>query len=426
MLRFKYLLLLILLLGHGNLPGQGYKVRTIHWKVIDKQISESFLNTYIDSLSLDDRRENQIQSSFTLFITVKTSFDSVILKKIEALDPDRGYYYKLSHSVLDQLKKSTTLLTQRQYEWDNVNLKDRTSRSFPGEVRNVFEERNYKLCRDIYWWTYRGFKFSPGLTSYIRPKQFSQYAFEVDFGRSDLGFPGGGMNTMNIGLVNEIAKAFLTLPVKYFSIGNFIPIQGGKFGFGIHFDSPNFGGSVSYQDVNAFIGEDLSEDVAQRVYNTWASQIYFSNTFNIAQASRTAKPDSSAGKKFRLPPTSLRIKAGMGYMNMVYLRHDSTNSNLVISHNLEQAVNNLQFVLRLEFVTDGVKDKDVNKHLLALQTNLWLGGLGNIQINYSYGLKDFLNLGVVSTFYWNDLAFESEIYKWAPGWMFMPYFSLSF
>ncbi|MBN2008362.1 hypothetical protein JW960_03330 [candidate division KSB1 bacterium] len=414
--------ILVVIMGFGNAFTQTYRAKTIHWKIVDREISEQFLNAYLDALTKDERRENQIQASFELFVTAETAGDTVVIKTIEALTPNH-FYYKLLSSVLNRIPDMVEMLKTRNYEWDNVNIRKKGNIHFETDVRNVFEERNYKECRDVFWWTYRGFKFAPGLSSYVRPKQFPNYAFEVDFGRKELGFPGGTMKTMNIGVVNEIAEVFLTLPVSYFTLGSFKSIQSGKYGFGTRFDSPNFGGSVAYQET-AVKTSEINEDVNKRIYNNWSGQLYFSNTFNVAR-SASGDSDSTAKKSFRFPPTSLRVKAGMGYMDMLYLAPNDT-TNLVNEYRLENPLDNFHFLIKLEFASDLEGKGSVNKHVLALQSNLWLGGLGNIQINYSYAYKEYFNVGLVTLVYWNSLEFKDSVYNWKPGWMIMPVLTLSF
>ena len=69
MIKLNKYVVVILLLASNLAWGQVYRAKTIHWKVVDRKICEGFLNKYLDNLTKEERRENQIQASFDLFVT---------------------------------------------------------------------------------------------------------------------------------------------------------------------------------------------------------------------------------------------------------------------------------------------------------------------------------------------------------------------
>ena len=52
-------IVLIFIITYSVAFAQSYRVKTIHWKVVDREVSERILNTYLEKLTREQRRENQ-------------------------------------------------------------------------------------------------------------------------------------------------------------------------------------------------------------------------------------------------------------------------------------------------------------------------------------------------------------------------------
>ena len=396
-------------------PGQ-----LIEWIIMDRNYSRYFLRQYLDVLTQMDPMANlQIQETDELRVSaLKKEDGGTVLYSVHAKSR-AGALNELSKTVLLNMKVSEIKrLLARHYKWDYINRLDMTF--ITGEIVNVFQEMNYKQCRDAFWWTHRRVDF--GLFTRMFFRINPKYAINLEFGREEIGFPFSASRTLNFGLTTEVFKFYLTVPSAYPSFYSGQPIDG-AYGGGLKFDSPKLGGSISYQDMGFVSKGDITYfDLSNIIYNNYSGQLYWSFT------NRIGKSKDEPG--FGLPLGSLRIMIGTTLMTMVYGYQDINGEFIELDRS--EKLSSVQGLLRAEFATD-MNKRYINKWRSSLQLNLGLTGFGSVQFSITRTLIEWFSISLTTNYFWTGIEFhDSRIpggdgtYLWNPGWYVVPYVSIYF
>ncbi len=395
-------------------PGQ-----IVEWVVIDREQSRYFLRKYLDVLTdMDPMANLQIQETDELRIkAVKKENGGTALYSVDAISR-AGALNELSKKVLVNMSvKDIRRILERKYEWDYINNLD--TGFITGDIINVFQERNYKQCRDAFWWTHRrvDFGFFPRIILRVTP----QYAINLEFGREEIGYPINASRTLNIGLTTEVFNLYLTVPSAYPGLGNGHPLDG-AYGGGLKFDSPRLGGSISFQDLDFVSKGDITFfDPEHIIYNDYSGQLYWSFT------NRIGKPEDEPG--FGLPMGSLRIMIGTTLFSLVYGYQDENDEFITLDRSQKMLA--IQGLMRAEYTTD-MDENFINKWRFMSQLNLGLTGLGSIQFSATRSIIQWLSVSASGAYFWSGVDFldarlgPEATYRWEPGWYFNPSFSIYF
>ncbi|MBT3750394.1 MAG: hypothetical protein HOG34_15535 [Bacteroidetes bacterium] len=395
-------------------PGQ-----LVSWAVIDREQSRYFLKKYLDVLTEMDPMANlQIQETDEMrVIAVKQENGGTVLYGVNAISRV-GALNELSKTVLVNMRvKDVRRLLERKYEWDYIDNLD--TGFITGDIINVFQERNYKQCRDAFWWTHRrvDFGFFPRIILRVTPR----YAINLEFGREEIGYPVNASRTLNIGLTTEVFNLYMTVPSAYPGLGKGHPLDG-AYGGGLKFDSPRLGGSLSFQDLGFVSEGDITfYDPEHIIYNDYSGQLYWSFT------NRIGKPEDEPG--FGLPLGSLRIIMGTSLFSLVYGYQDDAGEFVTLDRTKKMSA--LQGLMRAEYATD-MDENFINKWRFMSQLNLGLTGLGSIQFSATRSIIQWLSVSASGVYFWSGVDFldvrlgEEETYLWEPGWYFNPSISIYF
>ena len=395
-------------------PGQ-----IVEWAVIDREQSRYFLKKYLDVLTdMDPMANLQIQETDEMRVkAVKKETGGTVLYSVNAISR-AGALNELSKTVLVNMSvKDIKRVLERKYEWDYINNLD--TGFITGDIINVFQERNYKQCRDAFWWTHRrvDFGFFPRIILRVTPR----YAINLEFGREEIGYPVNASRTLNIGLTTEVFNLYLTVPSAYPGISNGHPLDG-AYGGGLKFDSPRFGGSISFQDLDFVSKGDITYfDSEHIIYNDYSGQLYWSFT------NRVGKPEDEPG--FGMPLGSLRIFIGTTLFSLVYGYQDENAEFITLDRS--QKMMALQGLLRAEYATD-MDENYINKWRFMSQLNLGLTGLGSVQFSATRSIIQWLSVSASGAYFWSGVDFldsrlgPEETYRWEPGWYFNPSISIYF
>lgn len=315
---------------------------------------------------------------------------------------------------IDEIKR----ILARRYEWDYINRLDMTF--ITGDIVNVFQERNYKQCRDAFWWTHRrvDFGFFTRMFFRINPK----FAINLEFGREEIGFPFSASRTLNLGLTTEVFKFYLTVPSAYPGIVRGHPIDG-AYGGGLKFDSPKLGGSISYQDMSFVSKGDITYfDPDNIIYNNYSGQLYWSFT------NRIGKTDDEPG--LGMPLGSLRIIIGTTLFSMVYGYENEEGKFEELDRT--EKLTSVQGLLRAEYATD-MNERYINKWRASTQLNLGLTGFGSLQLALTRTIIEWFSVSLAANYFWTGVEFQDNSipdnpssYLWEPGWYVNPYISIYF
>jgi len=403
----------------------------LEWVVKDRDFSRSFMEAYIDTLmTIDDMAELEVQETDELRVIVGIDVEGhSSLENIYAKGRS-GVLNKLAKAVLDSMD-STMIenIQSRRYNWDYLSAVDVGGGR--GDVINVFEERSNKQVRDAFWWTHRRVDISVFPRIFIRVNP--NFAFAAEFGRQDLGFPAAASRTLNMGLATEVLKFYVTLPASYLNLNsNSNPLEG-TFGGVLKFDAPNFGGSISFQDMN-FLGKtDTSNflNPGNAVYNPASGQFYYSFT------SRIGSPADQPGF---VPIGSLRIQIGFTYMQYAYgqvFNDVGVADGTGAYHQLDRsgALESMFGLFRAEYASD-MNNRFFNKIKIAGQLNMGLDGFGGFDFTTSYTITEWLGVNLNLTYFWKPMVFNyvdpdptittTYQYEWNPGFFIVPSVALYF
>lgn len=395
-------------------PGQ-----FVEWVVIDREQSRYFLRKYLDVLTdMDPMANLQIQETDEVRIkAVKKENGGTALYSVNAISR-AGALNELSKKVLVNMSvKDIRRILERKYEWDYINNLD--TGFITGDIINVFQERNYKQCRDAFWWTHRrvDFGFFPRIILRVTP----QYAINLEYGREEIGYPINASRTLNIGLTTEVFNLYLTVPSAYPGLGSGHPLDG-AYGGGLKFDSPRLGGSISFQDLDFVSKGDITFfDPEHIIYNDYSGQLYWSFT------NRIGKPEDEPG--FGLPMGSLRIMIGTTLFSLVYGYQDENDEFITLDRSQKMLA--IQGLMRAEYTTD-MDENFINKWRFMSQLNLGLTGLGSIQFSATRSIIQWLSVSASGAYFWSGVDFldvrlgPEATYRWEPGWYFNPSFSIYF
>lgn len=392
----------------------------IEWIVIDRNYSRYFLRQYLDVLTQMDPMANlQIQETDEIRVSaLKKDDGGTVLNTVHAKSR-AGALNELSKTVLlnmeiDEIKR----ILARRYEWDYINRLDMTF--ITGDIVNVFQERNYKQCRDAFWWTHRrvDFGFFTRMFFRINPK----FAINLEFGREEIGFPFSASRTLNLGLTTEVFKFYLTVPSAYPGIVRGHPIDG-AYGGGLKFDSPKLGGSISYQDMSFVSKGDITYfDPDNIIYNNYSGQLYWSFT------NRIGKTDDEPG--LGMPLGSLRIIIGTTLFSMVYGYENEEGKFEELDRT--EKLTSVQGLLRAEYATD-MNERYINKWRASTQLNLGLTGFGSLQLALTRTIIEWFSVSLAANYFWTGVEFQDNSipdnpssYLWEPGWYVNPYISIYF
>lgn len=394
-------------------PGQ-----IVEWGVIDREQSRYFLKKYLDVLTdMDPMANLQIQETDEMRVkAVKKENGGTVLYSVNAISR-AGALNELSKKVLVNMSvKDIRRILERKYEWDNINNLD--TGFITGDIINVFQERNYKQCRDAFWWTHRrvDFGFFPRIILRVTPR----YAINLEFGREEIGYPVNASRTLNMGLTTEVFNLYLTVPSAYPGFSNGHPLDG-AYGGGLKFDSPRLGGSISFQDLDFVSKGDITFfDPDHIIYNDYSGQLYWSFT------NRIGKPEDEPG--FGVPLGSLRIIIGTTLFSLVYGYQDD-DEFIVLDRS--QKLLAIQGLLRAEYTTD-MDEKFINKWRFMSQMNMGLTGLGSVQFSATRSIIQWLSVSASGAYFWSGVDFldarlgAEDTYRWEPGWYFNPSISIYF
>ncbi len=405
----------------------------LEWVVKDREFSRSFMEAYIDTLvEIDDMAELEVQETDELRVIVGIDVEgNASLENIYAKGRS-GVLNKLAWAVLDSMDADMIEgIKSRKYSWDYLSAVDVGGGR--GDVINVFEERSNKQVRDAFWWTHRRVDISVFPRIFIRVNP--NFAFATEFGRQDLGFPAAASRTLNLGLATEVLKFYATLPASYMNLtkSSNSPLEG-SFGGVLKFDAPNFGGSISFQDMNFLGNTDTSSflNPSNSVYNPASGQFYYSFT------SRIGSPKDQPGF---VPLGSLRLQIGFTYMQYAYgqvYHSDSTITDGTGSfHELDRSgpLESMFGLFRAEYASD-MNNRFFNKFKMAGQLNIGLDGFGGFDFTTSYTITEWLGVNLNMTYFWSPMLFNyvnpdpnlttTHEYEWEPGFYIVPSIALYF
>ena len=414
----------LLLLG-GLLFAQGFEdVGHLDWVVRDRQFSRNFLSAYIDTLTaMDPMAELEVQETDELRVSVKIDEEGrPHLERIIAKGRS-GVLNKLDQHVLARMDSSMVqALLHRQYAWDY--LSDIDVSQMRGDIINVFQERNNKQVRDAFWWTHRRVDISvfPRIVIRLNP----DWAFSMEFGRPDLALPASACRTLNLGLATEVFKAYITLPATYFNLlkSSNHPLDG-SFGGILKFDSPKFGGSVSFQDMSFRNGNRLTDfiDTVDVTYIPFTGQFYYSFTSRIG-----SPPD----QKGFIPLGSLRTQLGFSFLRTsfghIIPEEEDTTAGKYEEWDATSPLQSVLGLFRFEYASD-MNARFFNRYKLAAQINIGLDGFGGVDLLASYTFTEWLAVNLETAFYWKGRTFtrgDNTTYEWKPGAFIVPSISIYF
>ncbi len=424
--------LFLVLVFTTGLMAQGFQeTGKLEWIVKDREFSRSFMEAYIDTLmEIDDMAELEVQETDELRVIVGIDVEGqASLENIYAKGRS-GVLNKLAKTVLDSMdSEMVSSITSRRYSWDYLSAVDVGGGR--GEVINVFEERSNKQVRDAFWWTHRRVDISVFPRMFIRVNP--NFAFATEFGRQDLGFPAAASRTLNLGLATEVLKFYATLPASYINLtkSSNEPLDG-SFGGVLKFDSPNFGGSLSFQDMSFVNNSDTSgfQNTAHTVYNPSSGQFYYSFT------SRIGSPPDQPGF---VPIGSLRLQIGVTYMQYSYGEivdkviddngndvYDGKGSFSELDRS--EPLGSMFGLFRAEYASD-MNNRFFNKVKVAGQLNIGLDGFGNFDFTTSYTITEWLGVNMNMTYFWMPMTFTHDAnteYEWDPGFFIVPSIALYF
>ena len=403
----------------------------LEWVVKDREFSRSFMEAYIDTLmTIDDMAELEVQETDELRVIVGIDVEgNSSLENIYA-KVRSGVLNKLAKAVLDSMDADMIdNIQSRRYNWDYLSAVDVGGGR--GDVINVFEERSNKQVRDAFWWTHRRVDISVFPRIFIRVNP--NFAFAAEFGRQDLGFPAAASRTLNMGLATEVLKFYATLPASYLNLNSSSNPLEGTFGGVLKFDSPSFGGSISFQDMNFLGTTDTSNFLSPKnaVYNPASGQFYYSFT------SRIGSPADQPGF---VPIGSLRLQIGFTFMQFAYgqvFNESGISDGTGAYHQLDKsgALESMFGLFRVEYASD-MNNRFFNKIKMAGQLNMGLDGFGGFDFTTSYTITEWLGVNLNLTYFWKPMVFTYEDpdpttdtvleYEWKPGFFIVPSVALYF
>lgn len=401
-MRNQYLTTVIIMLTlAAMLTGQTFKeTGKLEWIVKDREYSRSFLESYIDTLMyMDDEAELEVQETDELRVIVRINSEGKPELENLVARGRSGVLNRLDKDILAAMDSAQVRgIVERKYLWDYLAETDVGGGR--GDIINVFEEVSNKQVRDAFWWTHRRVDISvfPRIVLRVNPN----FAFAAEFGRPELGFPAAASKTINMGMVTEILKFYVTLPT-----GGYLNLTGsdahpleGTYGGILKFDSPNFGGSLSFQDIGFRSGTDIDADVRENVvYNPYSGQFYYSFTSRIGSL-----PDDPGF----VPLGSLRMQIGFTYMLFDYGYIDGDN---FVSEDKTDPLSSVLGLFRVEYASN-MNDRYFNRIKLATQLNIGLNGFGNVDFNTTYTLMEWLGLNLNITYFWTPIEFNNND-RWA-------------
>jgi len=401
------------------------KESNMAWVVKDRDFGREFLRTYIDVFTqANPMADLEIQETDEIRISVNIQEDGTVnIDKLYAKSRG-GALNKLDEEILNEMDPELIQrLKERKYNWDSIAQFEVGAAT--GEIINVFQERNYKQCRDAFWWTHRRVDITalPRIILRINPK----WALSMEFGREDIGFPANASRNLNIGLATEVFKFHITMPSGYpFLIGKQHPLDG-SYGAGLKFDTPKFGGSISFQDMKFRSNSEelIFPEPENIVYNSFSGQIYYSFTNRIG-----ASEDKPG---FKLPLGSLRMLFGASFSQFAYGYADSTAKYKFIERDRSKPLELLQGIVRAEYTSD-MNERFFNTWKFGSQINVGLTGFGSIQFYLSRTIMEWFGINLTAAFFWTGIEFdatgnpyqEAEKFTYNPGWYIIPSISIYF
>jgi len=401
----------------------------VAWEVIDENINKDFLGPYLDWLDINDKLEenNTIQETDHLIIWAEIVNAELKLVQLATMDIN-DIPEPIDVKEAMEFDPSLVLnLLERKYAWDDIDFGSigGSLKGFkiPQAIINVFEERNFKEVRDIFWWTYRQFDLSSDLRWHVRQKSTNS-GFFVANGNEEAGYPNSLSRSVNIGISSEILKQYIIIPWEpIYSFGEHKPIEG-AWGVGISFDSPSFGANVSYQDIELDLPKSIISDSTNVIYPHWTQSLYYSSTFRIPGKRKLVSLINEPGvaEKFVRSPGSLRMKVGLTYQKLIY--GSFTNNGFVV-YDESSFVEGINIFGRMEYITDRVGK--THKWKIAGQVNVGLVGQTGVSTTVSYNMFDWL-VFKLSSAYKAPMTFQDadgKDYTWKPGFNIIPGLSIS-
>jgi hypothetical protein len=401
----------------------------VAWEIIDPKINQQFLGPYLDWLDMNDKLEenNNIQETDHLIVTAEVLNGELVLVGLATKDvhgSPTNLGIKEAHDFDSTLIK---MLLERKYAWDDINYGSIAGSlkgiKLPKAIINVFQERNFKEVRDIFWWTYRQFDLSSDLRWHVRQKSTNS-GFFVANGNEEAGYPNSLSRSVNIGISSEILKQYIIIPWEpIYSFGEHNPIEG-AWGVGVSFDSPQFGANVSYQDIELDLPKSIINDSSNVIYPHWTQSLYYSSTFRIPGKRKLVSLINEPGvaEKFVRSPGSLRVKVGLTYQKLIY---GTFQSEGFIVYDESSFVEGVNIFGRMEYITDRVGK--THKWKIAGQINVGLVGQTGVSTTVSYNMFDWL-VFKLSGAYKAPMTFQDadgNDYIWKPGFNIIPGLSIS-
>ena len=310
--------LLTLLLPIALLAQFNEQTGKAEWLVEDTTISAPFVRHYKDQLvkvkgdlGAEEDPSNKVLAEDQLIVEVGLEGSTPVLKSVKAIDVDRAITEFDSRVISSMNANVVTAMIQRRYKWDEVNKS--LIKNYSSDIQTIFELRNNKECRDIFWWSSSSATFALPSSWLVRLDE--RLGAEVTLSNEEYGYPmgmiGGGPGIVKVGLTHQVAKLYVTVPAKL-GKGN---LEGG-YGVGLSFDDVFYGGGFLLQEVDysGKYNEMLREKgTYSTVFLKHAGYVYYSLTHDVSKI---------------VPTSTLRWKVGpsvMAYSKGTALKTDTAS-----------------------------------------------------------------------------------------------------
>lgn len=385
------------------------------WVVKDEMFQNRFIEAY---QAIDDY--TTIQKYYSIYVYVKITNNQYELKEIQALEPDDLVFDSFNMELINQELDPSIIdeLLNRKYSWDDIdftafeNIMGGTF-NVAGPI-NIFQRKNHKTARDLFWWSHRMFEINFA-NSIVWRVQNKPLGFLVNLGDNDMGYPSPLSQSINFGICNEVIKGYVSAPMKpFYKITENESIEGG-FGVGLQFDSYRIGGTVIYKDPAwmQMKAENLP-DPDNIIFSKWFSQIFISTTLGV--------PSQKIKSMTLLSKSTLRPKFGVAFHKLLY---GGLNSNEQYQdYDETDLMETVNVFFRFDWLSDLDKNKGfINKWKMATQIKFNLAGQKSFYTHYSYSLTKVLRVGLYVG-YVGPIEFNipmcDESHIWEPGFFVSP------
>lgn len=343
------------------------------WEIKDTSISAPFIKDYIkynSKINKDDDGGFSILEDDRLVVEITMNDGNPTLHSLKVLARDGGFS-NLDPKIVQSIgTKYIPKIIGRKYSWDEFNKNQLKDQRYASDIETIFELRNYKATRDVFWWSSSTIQFAIPSTIMIRLSE--RLGAEINLSNDEYGYiyplVGGGPGILKLGFAHQIGKAYVTVPIKV--TGKNLE---GSYGGGLTFDEGNFGGGLMIQEIdfkrNGYKETQTNENSeTTTLYLQNAGYIYLSKTHDLSKI---------------VSQSTIRWKVGASLMGYSFGSQITNNAGGLFEYLPE-----LGAYLRVETVYGFIKDFN----LIEFAVQGFIGNHRNILLSGTYNFDNWLGV----------------------------------